>query len=50
MESGVDAVNFSLHSLDPVDLAKVMFRKVDKAWAQRQIERSTDNIIFLRNK
>lgn len=45
--SGVDAVNFSLHTLVPEELMDIMSRKVSKVWAQEQIDRSQENIRFL---
>lgn len=45
--SWIDSISVSLHSTHPEDLRKVMSKSKDAAWAEEQIQRSKDNILWL---
>ncbi|EKD44571.1 MAG: hypothetical protein ACD_71C00097G0007 [uncultured bacterium (gcode 4)] len=47
VNSWIDAVNFSVQSMNPIDLQSVMKRNVSETWANEQIERWKENIIAL---
>lgn len=47
VKSWLDSINFSIQSLDPIDLQSVMKKNVSEQWAIKQIEREKANIISL---
>lgn len=46
----ISAINFSIQSLNPIDLQAVMKKNVSESWASKQIEREKANIISLHSE